>query len=210
MRMKAPRVPTAATGAFGASTGPRLLPGTYTIRMSKDKETYETKLNVVGDPRSAHNDADRKAQFDLSMKLYAQLGDMTFAVDRMNAVRRALDARAAKLGAGDALAKRCQKESGRVDDLRKKIVATKEGGMITGEERLREYLTDLYGNVTGYDGKPSQMQIDRTDALAHELADVVADFDAWSGKELADVNKQLAAKQLEPVKLITRSEWEKP
>ena len=58
--------------------------------------------------------------------------------------------------------------------MRKKIVATKEGGMITGEERLRENLADLYGNVIGYEGRPSQTQVERADALARELADVVA------------------------------------
>ena len=55
--------------------------------------------------------------------------------------------------------------STQVDELRKKIVATKEGGMITGEERLRENLADLYGNVIFYGGRPTQMQIARTDAL---------------------------------------------
>jgi len=207
MRMKAPRVPTAATAAGGA-TGPRLLPGTYSVKMTKDKQTYETKLTVNPDPRSKHTMEDRKAQFDLSMKLYSQLGEMTYAVDRMNAARKGLDERAAKLG-DDGLAKRCRKESDRVDVMRKKIVATKEGGMITGEERLREYLAGLYGDVTGYEGRPSQTQVERTDALAKELADVVKEFDAWSAKELVDLNKELSAKTLEPVTMMTREEWEK-
>ena len=38
------------------------------------------------------------------MKLYAQLGEMTVAVERINGVRLALDDRAAKLPANDALA----------------------------------------------------------------------------------------------------------
>ena len=92
--------------------------------------------------------------------------------------------------------------------MRKKIVATKEGGMITGEERLRENLTDLYGAVIFYDGKPSQMQIDRTDAIGREVADIVASFDAWSAKDLAALNTQLGAKNLQPIVLITRAQWE--
>src|SRR5205807_8027010 len=94
------------------------------------------------------------------------------------------------------------------DELRKKIVATKEGGMITGEERLREYLANLYGSVNGYEGRPAQTQAERTDALARELADVVRDFDAWLAKEMSGMNSALSAKQLEPVKLLTRDEWE--
>ena len=80
--------------------------------------------------------------------------------------------------------------------------------MITGEERLRENLTDLYGAVIFYDGRPSQMQIDRTDAIGRELADVVVAFDAWSAKDLAALNTELGAKKLQPIVLITRQAWE--
>ncbi len=208
MRITAPRVPPAASAAFGAAFGPRLLPGTYTVKMSKDKDVYSTQLAVLPDARARHTAADRQAQFDLAMKLYNLLGDMTFAVERMNGLRLALDDRAAKLGAGDSLAARLRSASAAVDELRKKIVATKEGGMITGEERLRENLADLYGNVIFYDGRPSQTQVERTDAIARELADVVRDFDAWSAKELGGLNTALGTKQLEPIRVLTREQWE--
>ena len=209
MRMKAPRVPTAASAAFGATIGPRVLPGTYTVRMSKDKNVYTTQFVVTGDPRSKYTPADRRAQFDLSLKLYALLADMTFAVDRLNGVRLALEANAAKLPAGDPLITRLRAASEEIDVLRKKIVATKEGGAITGEERLRENLADLYGNVINYEGKPTQMQVARTDAIGRELVDIVRDFDAWLAKELSGINAALSAKQLPPISVITRAEWEK-
>ena len=57
--------------------------------------------------------------------------------------------------------------------------------------------------------RPAQTQIERTDTLARELADVVAEFDAWTAKELPGLNAELAAKKLEPLKALTREEWEK-
>ena len=209
MRLKAPRVPTAASAAFSASTGPRVLPGNYTVKMTKDKNVYTTQLQVMPDPRSKHTPADRRAQFDLSMKLYNLLGDMTFAVDRINGVRLALDRAAAKLPANDPLVARLRAASAQVDELRRKIVATKEGGAITGEERLRENLADLYGNVINYEGRPAQTQAERTDAIARELADIVRDFDAWLAKEMPGLNSALSGKQLPPIKVITRAEWDK-
>ena len=80
--------------------------------------------------------------------------------------------------------------------------------MITGEERLRENLADLYGNVIFYDGRPSQTQVERTDVIARELADVVRDFDAWSAKELGGLNTALGTKQLEPIRVLTREQWQ--
>jgi photosystem II stability/assembly factor-like uncharacterized protein len=209
MRLKAPKVPRAATAAFGAAFGPRVLPGTYTVKMTKDKQAYTTKLSVTADPRAKHTAADRKMQFDLSMKLYNLFGDMTFAVERINGVRLALDERAGKLPAGDPLAKRLQAASIAVDDLRRKIVATKEGGMITGEERLREFLSDLYGSVVFYEGRPSQAQAERSDSLTRELGDAVKDFDAWLAKELSGINSELSKKQLEVINPLTREQWEK-
>ena len=49
------KVPPAATAAFGAAVGPRVLPGTYTVKMTKDKNVYTTPLAVVRrSAREAH------------------------------------------------------------------------------------------------------------------------------------------------------------
>jgi len=126
----------------------------------------------------------------------------------MNGVRQALDERAGRLAAGDAVAKRLRAASAAVDVMRKEIVATKEGGMITGEERLRENLTDLYSNIVFWDGGPTQTQIERGDAIARELSDIARDFDAWAARDLAGINSALAAKHLEPIPMLTRAQWE--
>jgi len=120
--------------------------------MTKDNQVYTSELHVVPDPRSKHTAEDRRAQFDLATKLYKLLGNMTYSVERINHVRLTLDERASKLPATDPLTLRLRTASAAVDELRKKIVATKEGGAITGEERLRENLADLYGNAVGYEG----------------------------------------------------------
>lgn len=207
MRLPPPKVPPAAS-ATGASVGPRVLPGTYTVKMTKDKQVYTTQLQITADPRSKHTLADRKAQFDLAMKLYDQLGEMTFAVERINGVRAALEERAAQLSATEPLRQQLQTAANQANELRKKIVATTEGGAITGEERLREYLASLYGEVASYEGRPSQTQVARADALARELADVVKEFDVWAATNLATLNQALRQKHLPAIQALTRTEWE--
>jgi photosystem II stability/assembly factor-like uncharacterized protein len=209
MRMKPPQVPAAASAAFGAAFGPRVLPGTYTVRMTKDKQTYTTQLRVMPDPRSRHTAEDRRAQLDLAMKIHASLGEMSYTVERINGVRLALEERAARLPADDPVRARLQQAATQVDELRKKIVATKEGGAITGEERLREFMADLYGNVNFYEGRPSQAQVERADALARELSDVSKEFDSWLARELSGLNSALTAKNLAPLTPLSREEWSK-
>jgi photosystem II stability/assembly factor-like uncharacterized protein len=209
MHLKAPRVPPAATAAFEAAQGPRVLPGTYTVKMTRGKETYTTDLVIGLDPRAQFTAEDRKQEFDASMRVYNLLGDMSFDVDRINGVRDALLDRAGKLGTQDPETKRLSGLAGKTEEMRKKIVATKEGGALTGEERIREKTTGLYGSVTGYEGRPSDYQLARIDSLKRELDDVADEFDSLVAKELPEVNAILAHKKLQAIHPLSREEWNK-
>ena len=210
MRLPPPRVPAAAAAAFGAFVGPRLLPGIYTVKLTKNQGVYTSQLTVVPDPRSTHSVADRQQQYELGVRLYRVLGDMTDVVDRMNSVRTSLDARAAQLPKDGKLAARLSGASAAVDEQRKKIVATKEGGMITGEERLREFVAQLYGSVINYEGPPSEAQVRRADALARELADVKQQFEAWETETLTSINALLASKKMPPIGRATQTRGSQP
>jgi photosystem II stability/assembly factor-like uncharacterized protein len=194
MRMAPPRVPAAAAVAY--VVGPRFLPGKYTVKLTDGDSVYSTALRVVGDGRAPHAAAGRKAQFALSVTLYDLLNQMTSVVDKMNDVRGSLDDRGTGLAHVDTLLHALQRGSAQVDTMRKKIVATKEGGMITGEERLRENLATLYGSVVGYEGAPTEMQVARTSAIGRELGDVSKEFDRWIQIELPKINKMLEGRGL--------------
>ena len=58
------------------------------------------------------------------------------------------------------------------DALRKEIVATTEGGAITGEERLREHTDEIYGAINSVEGRPTNYQLARIEALDRQLKDV--------------------------------------
>jgi hypothetical protein len=74
--------------------------------------------------------------------------------------------------------------------------------MITGEERLRENLTELYGNVINYEGRPSATQVQRGTAIGRELGDVSKDFDRWITRELDPLNALLTARNLPRIERI--------
>jgi photosystem II stability/assembly factor-like uncharacterized protein len=208
MRLKAPHVPPAATAAFEAAQGPRVLPGTYTVKMTRGKETYTTQLDLVLDPRAKFTLEDRKLEFDAAMRLHHLLGDMSFDVDRINGVHAALLERGAKVKGDAGLGKRLRELAEKVETIRKKIVATTEGGAVTGEERIREKTTGLYGEILNYEGRPADYQTARIESLKKELEDVAAEFDTFVAKELSAVNKSLSQKKLEPIQPIDRKTWD--
>jgi photosystem II stability/assembly factor-like uncharacterized protein len=199
MREKPPRVPPAVQLANSGSQGPRLLPGTYTVRMTKAGKVSETKLTVGLDRRVKFNEADRKAQYDAAMKVHALFGDESALMDRILFLRGALAKSKNALPENDESRKLLTDFDGKVDAVRKQIVATTEGGAITGEERLREHTDQLYGAILAYEGKPGDYQIARIDALRKELGDVTRDFENVVTKDLPALNDALKAKGKEPI-----------
>jgi hypothetical protein len=81
--------------------------------------------------------------------------------------------------------------------------------MITGEERIRELLGQLYGAVTGYDGKPTDYQVARTESLGHELQDVIDDFQKTTQKQLPGINVALKKKKMEAITVLPEADWQK-
>jgi len=79
--------------------------------------------------------------------------------------------------------------------------------MITGEERLREYMGGLYGDVNGYDGRPTDEQVSRSETLGRELDDVVREFTTLTAQELPPVNRQLRTNKMEPIEVLSEDAW---
>ncbi len=208
MHLRPPKVPAAASALFGAAIGPRVVPGTYTVKMTKGEKVYTTQLNVVLDPRAKYTVEDRKAQFELAIKLAQMLNHMSWAVDSVIGVRDQASADAGKLKQSDALRQRLQTLADAADKIRTKIVATKEGGAITGEERLREYLGTLYGDVNGYEGRPTDSQVARAEVMGRELDDVIREFTNVTNQQLPAINRQLQSKKLDQIKMISEEEWQ--
>jgi hypothetical protein len=98
------------------------------------------------------------------------------------------------LSESDPLKKSVTDFDGKVDGVRKQIVATKEGGAITGEERLREHTDQLYGAILSYEGKPGGYQLAYIEALKRELADATNEFAGLVDKDLPALNDALKAK----------------
>ncbi len=199
MRTKPPRVPPAAQIAGNSIIGPRVVPGVYTVRMTKGKDVFETKLTVVLDQRDTFSLADRQAQFDAATRVKTLFGNMSDLVARINAVRSAADAEAASLPAQDASRKQLAGLSEQANAIRQKIVATTEGGAITGEERLREHADELYGAIMSWDGRPADYQLAYIDTLNRELGDVQKAFTAFQDGPLARTNTELKSHQLKEI-----------
>jgi hypothetical protein len=127
------------------------------------------------------------------MRVHALFGRMSGVVGRLSAIGEAAGAKAAKLPAGDAAAARLSKLREDAEALRRQVVATKEGGAITGEERLREHADLLYGALLQWEGKPAPYQVERIAVLERELGDVERGLAGLEQGEVKALGLTLAA-----------------
>jgi photosystem II stability/assembly factor-like uncharacterized protein len=199
MRVKPPRVARAAQVAFGSSSGPRVPPGNYTVRLTRGAEVVETKLAIGLDRRAPYNAADRKIQFDAVMKAHGLFGEMTKLAERIDAARDAVRDRMKGMADSDALGKRLRELGDKLEAARKLIVATTEGGAITGEERIREHLDDLYGALDRWEGRPAKYKLDRIDVLRRELAEVDKTVEVLITKDARALDDELKQRKLPPL-----------
>jgi photosystem II stability/assembly factor-like uncharacterized protein len=211
MRLPPPKVPPAAgpIPAIYSFFGPRVPEGTYTVKMIKGPDTYTTTVSLTPDPRSKHTTADRGLQQETVLKLYDMMGRFTYTVDAITSARDQSQARAQKLPKGDPLRVQLEKIVDLFETERKALVSIKESEGISGEEKLREELGDLYGNVNGYEGRPTESQLTRMAVLGKELEDALSKYEATATKEFAVVKAGLAQKGLDPLRKLSPEDWAK-
>lgn len=211
MRLKPPKIPPAAGIVENPYSflGPRVLEGTYTVKMIKGKETLTSQLKLVADPRSKSSAEDRALQQQTAMQLYRMLEEMTYVVDAAIDLRDQARQRAEKLPAKNEPRKQLEALAKSLEELRSTMVAVKEGGMITGEKKLRENMGSLYGDVNGYEGRPTQSQLERMKVLGDELDQAAAKFRTITQQQLPPVNSALEKEKLQPLMLMTKEEWTK-
>jgi photosystem II stability/assembly factor-like uncharacterized protein len=210
-RDQAPRFAAGAgvIPSLGAFFGARAIPGKYAVTALKNKDTYKGEVTLVGDPRVTYSAPDQALQLETTAKLFALVERLTFLVESITDLRDQANDRVGKLGPKDTVfSKKVAAFAAGLEAQRVALVAQQEGEGISGEEKLREELGMLYGNVNGYNGRPTKSQLDRMTALSRDLDAAWAKFNGLS-KETGLLNADFAKRKLDPIKPMTEEAWRK-
>ena len=186
--LKPPKVPVSPQLEGYSMTGPYASPGEYTVRLSVDGKNYESKIVISLDPRSPYSVEEREIRQNAVMKAYNLLETLAYMDRQVTDIRdgaKKLKGEVAQPLSGELL-----ELINKMDTLNGKIVAT-QVGKITGEERLREKVAFIYGSIQGYQGKPTDSQLNGLNELAKQVENVNSTLESIKSKELVKVNDEL-------------------
>jgi hypothetical protein len=188
-------------GALQASMGPRVDPGTYTVKIAVGGQEATTTVAVQEDPRVTMSDADRAARRDALARLMPKLGPMVAAQRSIQQMRQSLSSAmegwkrpGARVPehvqkAGEALLKR-------IDDLYPNFGTPPSEQRGLGDagpplvERQTPYaqrMTQLYGAIVNMSAAPTAWQNDQVALLTAKADELVPQVRAL-GEELAALN----------------------
>jgi hypothetical protein len=208
MRTKPPRTAKGVRLDYAGFYGMLAEPGTYTVRITKGDKTFSGNLALVKDPITQHTDADIAEQRKAARQLFEMTEELAYFNQQ---VLNQIDNSKAMLATvtNASLKKSLQAYSGKLEKIRKELIATKEGQSITGEERIREKLSQLYAQVVSYDGRPTDSQLQNMEGLQADIKkqqEVAANL--WKN-DLPKLNAQLKTAQLTELSVLARAEFDK-
>jgi photosystem II stability/assembly factor-like uncharacterized protein len=207
LRYKPPKVPPARRLAGYALRGPLTPEGTYKIKLTKGKETYTTELKVLFGDDYPHSAKDRKVQQETVWKLYHMQENLAYTGYCVTQVRDQAKERAAQLKRAGSLQKKLKQLARKLDNMYKKLAATRKDQGITGEEQLREKVVHLYGVVNNYGGQPTEPQLKRMQVLEKEVKKASIQFKSIAKQELDAINQKLKTQKIKPITIPTLEEY---
>jgi hypothetical protein len=202
MRGEAPaRVPGAVSWG-GRPIGPRVLPGTYQVKLTVAGKTSAVTAEISKDPRVSVSAQDLEKQYELAMRIWSRVNGGHEAVNQIRSVRGQLDAlkkrlsadQSAKpvLDASDALKKK-------MDAVEEKIIQPKSK---SGEDPLNypiqvvDQLMALQGTVESADAAPTAASYTVFDELNGKLDIQLAAWREIQSKDLAALNELMAKNKI--------------
>ncbi len=150
----------------GPNTGPGVVPGDYSVRMTLSGHTYVKYFHVAPDPRSQFTQADYQRTFDAAMRQMGYLSQVDTILNNLDSLKKALDtaADAAKKANNSTLTAQLQDALTARQTLFESLAVNVRGEGTEDESRLHEDLLGAYFQANGLITPAVTDLLARTDA----------------------------------------------
>jgi photosystem II stability/assembly factor-like uncharacterized protein len=189
----------------GPSSGPGVVPGSYSARMTLSGHTYVQRFNVVPDPRSRFTQADYQQSFDAAMRQMQHLSQVDTMLNNLDDLKKAIDtaSAAAKKANNAALGAKLDAAATARQTLFDSLAVNIRGEGTEDEGKLHEDLFGAYFTAQSLITPSIANGLARVDALYGEG---LARYNAFVSGALPGVNaalQQAGMKTLTSVKTLS-------
>src|SRR5262249_41040609 len=201
LRVDGPRVrrpPTEEeTAFFGGPSGPRVLQGTYTIRLALGDKTVEKKVEVRLDPTISVSNADLQEQYNDAIKLRDMQSTLTDGARLLDSVKEQLQniEKTVKDRLPDApkeLTEAIANGQKQVDEVLKNLFSQQEQGLgLSGSAQLGEKIGGLGRTIDSVNAAPTPAQRDYFSELQKEFPTRVAEVNRFITETIPRLNETL-------------------
>ncbi len=209
LRREGPPPIPGALPAFGGVSSYRVMPGTYTVRLSVGETVATATLEVRGDPRLDPGETDFAANKEFLGTLARHIEELHQGVRDLRGVREQVGSlleRTDEVEGGDTIEEAGSALSDSLSAVEDRIVQTRrrtQQDMVNFAPLLATHLSTLMGEVDGTDLPPTAGARERLDDLGGEWAREKAALDHALG-ELLDAFNQLVREAGIPAVILRR------
>ena len=146
----------------GSTTGPRVVPGNYQVKLTAEGKTLTQSFEVKKDPRLETTPADFAKQLDLLLKIRDKFSETSEAIAQIRDVRKQVDEITNRLkdqSSGKTVAESAKSLKGKLAAIEEELYQTKNQSSqdpLNYPIRLNNKLAALTGVVGGADSAPTE------------------------------------------------------
>ena len=194
---------------WGAREGPRVAPGTYSVRLKFGGQTFAQPVTVMPHPDVAATAEDLKSQFRLLADIRDRVEETHDAVAKIRDVKtqvQTIGDRAEKLGKGTALKDKGKALSDRLGEIEKKLVnpdLKSNQDVLNFPPALDHQFVGLASVTSSADFKPTDASWTYYKEIAGKLTALLAELDGVLSKDLAEFNALVQKSEIPPVVVVS-------
>ncbi|CAN5716470.1 hypothetical protein BH23CHL5_BH23CHL5_09940 [soil metagenome] len=191
-------------------TGPRLLPGIYSVVLKSGDWSATEQFEVLPDPRGHGVAADLEAQVSLHTQIHAKHDQLNRTV---NAIRKTRDEvsiwqQRAKAAGNDAILEKAKAVSDRLDTIEEVLLQRKiqsEQDSLNYPIRLNSKLAMLGNEVGSGTHAPTGAMVELYDQLAVQVDEQIAAFNSLMSADISKLNAAISTSDITPISLTTET-----
>jgi hypothetical protein len=185
----------------GPDTGPGVVPGDYSVRMTLSGHTYVQHFRVAPDPRSQFTQADYQRSFDESMRQMARLSQIDTILNGLDDLKKSIDGALddSKKANNAALTAKLQDALSVRQAIFDSLAVNVRGEGTEDEGKVREDVFGAFGNAQGLITPPIADFIGRVDG---EYRAGVTRYNAFVTGSMPGINATLQQAGKKPVTSI--------